>query len=60
MGVEEVIMFLSLLCWTVDTVLIVIVVEKGTNQVPEERRINMPEHELADRIIGSKSFVGAW
>lgn len=59
-NIEEAIMFFSLICWTIDTVLIVITVEKGTNQVPEERRMNMPIDEANRRIAGSKAFLGAW
>jgi high-affinity Fe2+/Pb2+ permease len=60
LGKEELIMFFGLLCWTGDTMLIIVTVSKGTNQIPKEQREHFPAEEARERIIGSKSFISAW
>ncbi|KAI5784753.1 hypothetical protein EDC01DRAFT_663305 [Geopyxis carbonaria] len=59
-GVEEWIMLFALLCWTGDTFLITVVVEKGTNQVGSVDRSTIPAAEVSARELGSKSFLAAW
>ena len=53
-------MFFGLLCWTGDTALITVTVNKGTNQVPSELRETLPAYEVRERQVGSKSFITAW
>ncbi|KAI5858842.1 hypothetical protein BZA05DRAFT_15757 [Tricharina praecox] len=60
LGVEEWIMIFGLLCWTGDTALITVTVNKGTNQVPSDHRLTMSPHQVHEREIGSKSFITAW
>jgi hypothetical protein len=57
---DEIIMFFSLLCWTVDTTCIVVTVQKGTNQLTDAQRATISEAESKRRQIGSKAFISAW
>ncbi|KAI5777963.1 hypothetical protein EDC01DRAFT_732086 [Geopyxis carbonaria] len=59
-GLEEWAMCAALALWTSQTVLIQVIVEHGTNQVPDTWRGEMSQEEHNRRVLGAKAFIGAW
>lgn len=57
---DEIIMFFSLLCWTIDTTCVVVSVQKGTNQLTGADRATISDEEMGRRQTGSKAFFFAW
>lgn len=59
-GVEELIMLGSMVFWTGDSVLSVVLLKNGTNQVSDEVRATLTPAEINKLELGSKALITAW
>lgn len=59
-GLEEIIMGISMMFWTGDVLLSIVILRRGTNQMPPEARAAITPEELHSRTLGSKAIITAW
>lgn len=59
-GLEEIIMAISMLFWTGDVLLSVVLLRNGTNQMSPELRAKITPEEIASRTLGAKALIAAW
>lgn len=59
-GLEEILMGISMLFWTGDVLLSVVILRRGTNQMTAAERAAITPEELHNRTVGSKAIIAAW
>ncbi|KAF8467848.1 hypothetical protein BDZ91DRAFT_656721 [Kalaharituber pfeilii] len=59
-GIEEILMGVAMIFWTGDSMLSIVILRNGTNQMTPEERASITPEEQKRREIGSKALLTAW